>query len=330
MGGEGSRASHEANSRDTTSRDTARRDARRPSGADGLLGRAHRSGRPSPTRRRPPHGPPRRPRHRRAPGPPGRRRPRHAGHGHHLHRLLRRPGHRPGLAVRRHPPGHRRHRVAPHRGRPDPAAGRPQPLHRRPLQRPARRAPTACSRPTCWPTPPTSGPSAGACAPRSACGPTSAAATWCATPTAPSTCWRTTCGCRPGVSYLLENRAGVQAGLRRPVRPPEHPARRRLPRPAAASCCRRWRPTGVADPTVARAHARRSTTRPTSSTASWPTGWASPLVEGRDLFVDDDDRVYMRTIGGPAAGATSSTGGSTTCSSIPRCSTPTRRSACRG
>ena len=32
----------------------------------------------------------------------------------------------------------------------------------------------------------------------SACGPTSAAATSCATPTAPSTCSRTTCGCRPG------------------------------------------------------------------------------------------------------------------------------------
>ena len=133
----------------------------------------------------------------RAAGPPGPRRPRHPHDGHHVHRVLRRRGHRPGLAVRRDPPGHRRRRVAVGRGRAGAAPRRAQPLHRRPLQRPARssrdgvvpgRAARRIGRTT-------------ARVPRrrtrpSACGPTSAAATSCATPTARCTCSRTTCGCR--------------------------------------------------------------------------------------------------------------------------------------
>ena len=42
-----------------------------------------------------------------AAGPAGRGGDRHPHDGHHVHRLLRRLQHRPGLAVRRHPPGHR-------------------------------------------------------------------------------------------------------------------------------------------------------------------------------------------------------------------------------
>ena len=93
--------------------------------------------------------------------------------------------------------------------------------------------------------------------------------------------------------------AHLQAGLRRPVRAPEHPAGRRLHRRAAQAA-------GLARAAARRRAARASscsprasTTRPTSSTASWPSGWALELVEGRDLFVADDDCVYMRTIDGP-------------------------------
>ena len=54
------------------------------------------------------------------------------------------------------------------------------------------------------------------------------------------------------------------------------------------------------------------------------------LVEGRDLVVDDDDVVSMRTIDGLAAGRRHLPPRSTTCSSTPRRSGPTRCSACPG
>ena len=53
-----------------------------------------------------------------------------------------------------------------------------------------------------------------------------------------------------GVSYMLENRADLQAGLRRPVRAPEHPARRRLHRRAVQAAVVARAATGRADPTV--------------------------------------------------------------------------------
>ena len=153
-----------------------------------------------------------------------------------------------------------------------------------------------------------------------------AAATSCATPTARCTCSRTTCACRRGVSYMLENRADLEAGVRRPVRPPEHPAGRRVHRRAQRLLVS-LAPDGVARPDDRRAHARASTTPPTSSTRSSPSGWASSSSRARDLVVGDDDCVYMRTIDGLRARSTSSTGASTTCSSTRRCSGPTRRSA---
>ena len=53
-------------------------------------------------------------------------------------------------------------------------------------------------------------------------------------------------------------------------------------RPALhSSCCRRGR-----------------TTRPTSSTASWPATWASSWSSGQDLFVHDD-KVFLKTTRGP-------------------------------
>ena len=50
-------------------------------------------------------------------------------------RVLRRHRHRPGVAVRCHPASDRGHRVGPRRARARPAAGGAQPLHRRRLQR---------------------------------------------------------------------------------------------------------------------------------------------------------------------------------------------------
>ena len=40
------------------------------------------------------------------------------------------------------------------------------------------------------------------------------------------------------------------------------------------------------------------TTRPISSTASWPGTWASSWCSGQDLFVHDD-KVYLKTTHGP-------------------------------
>ena len=91
-------------------------------------------------------------RRRRAAGPPERGGGRHPDDGHHVHRLLRGVEHRPGLAVRRHPPDHRGRRVARRRARAGAAAAGAQHVHRRRLQRPPRASPTASSRPTSWTT----------------------------------------------------------------------------------------------------------------------------------------------------------------------------------
>ena len=101
-----------------------------------------------------------------------------------------------------------------------------------------------------------------------------------------------------GVSYMLENRLISKRAFADLFQRQQHPARRRLHRRAARAAAASLAPD-VESPRRRGAHARASTTRPTSSTPSSPSGWASTLVEGRDLFVDDDDCVYMRTIAGP-------------------------------
>jgi uncharacterized circularly permuted ATP-grasp superfamily protein len=53
------------------------------------------------------------------------------------------------------------------------------------------------------------------------------------------------------------------------------------------------------------------------------------LVEGRDLFVGDDDRLYMRTVAGPRQVDVVYRRIDDLCSTR-RASTPTRRSACQG
>ena len=75
---------------------------------------------------------------------------RHPHDGHHVHRLLRRREHRPGLAVRRHPAGHRR----PASGRRierglDAAAAARSTSSSTTSTTTSGSSPTACSRPTC-------------------------------------------------------------------------------------------------------------------------------------------------------------------------------------
>ena len=96
--------------------------------------------------------------------------------------------------------------------------------------------------------------------------------------------------------------AHLQAGLRRPVRAPEHPARST---PTPTSCSK----------LLVVARARRPSTDPyvvvltpgIYNSAYFEHSFLAQrmgveLVEGRDLVVGDDDCVYMRTIGGLAAG----------------------------
>ena len=127
--------------------------------------------------------------------------------------------------------------------------------------------------------------------------PRRAAPTWSATPRASSWCWRTTAARPSGVSYVLENRVVMKKVFPqlfqhcRVRRVEDYPQRLRdallsvaPPAPAtrrAWCCCRRGR-----------------TTRPTSSTASWPGTWASSWCSGQDLFVHDD-KVYLKTTRGP-------------------------------
>ena len=330
------RASRTANSRDTggseTSPHVTRRPHRRPGpdrrpgrGGD-ALGRAAAARRAAAPSRRPARRPPREPGGGRAGRPAGRGRPGHAGHGCHVHRLLRRPGHRPGVAVRRHPPGDRRHRVASHRGGPRPAPPGPQPVHRRPVQRPAgdrrRRVPGRAAgdasnfRPECVGVRPAYG------------------------------VWAHISGSDlvrddDGRVYVLEDNLQVpvgrqlparepprvQAGVRRPVRPPEHPTGRRLPRPALHAA-RLARPRRGGRPDGRRAHPRRLQLGLLRARLPRPPDGV-PLVEGRDLFVRADVvRLHAHGRAGPSR-STSSTAGSTTCSSTPTSCTPTRPSACR-
>ena len=83
--------------------------------------------------------------------------------------------------------------------------------------------------------------------------------------------------------------ADLQAGVRRPVRAPEHPAGRRLPRRAAPRCWRRCAPdAGASTPTVV------VLTPGIYNSAYFEHSFLAqrmgvPLVEGRDLFVGADD-----------------------------------------
>ena len=100
-----------------------------------------------------------------------------------------------------------------------------------------------------------------------------------------------------GVSYVLENRAVAKRAF------PELFARQsiapgRLVHRGAVQAARVARPRGRRPTRTSPCSRRASSTRRTSSTRSSPSGWAPTLVEGSDLVVSDDDRVFMRTIDG--------------------------------
>ena len=156
---------------------------------------------------------------------------------------------------------------------------RAQPVHRRHLQRAAghrrRRVPGRAARRTR----PTSARSAAACTRRSACGRTSAAAISCATTTATMYVLEDNLRVPSGVSYVLENRADRQAGVRRPVRSSRASCPSTATPTSSTSCWRRSRPTASASRRSSCSR-RASTTRRTSSTRSSPSGWGAELVEG--------------------------------------------------
>ena len=239
---------------------------------------------------------PRRARARRAARPAGGGDGRHPDDGHHVHRVLRRPRHRPGVAVRRHSPCHRGAGVDAHRPRARAAPRRPQPLHRRHLQRPAGRSPTACSPASCSTSRPTSVPSARACGRASACGRTSPGPISSATPTARCTCSRTTCASRPASATCW--RTGRSASGRSPRCSPASASPRSTPTPRSCpSCSCRSPPRTSANPSVV------VLTPGIFNSAYFEHSFlaqrmGATLVEGSDLVVSDDDRVFMRTIDG--------------------------------
>ena len=195
------------------------------------MGRAAGGRRFGPSGGRVPRGPPARAGPGRAAGASGPSRPRHPHDGHHVHGVLRRQGHRPGVAVRRHPPRDRRGGVAGGRSRSGAAHVGVEPLHRRPLQRPGgrarRRVPGRAAREL---------GQLPARVPRRASG---------LRRVGPRLRQRPRPGRgrhplrprgQPPRPVGRELRAGepadLEAGLRRPVRAPEHPPRRRLHRRA--------------------------------------------------------------------------------------------------
>ena len=233
-------------------------------------------------------------------GPPGPGRPRHPHHGHHVHRVLRRRGHRPHLADGRDPPRHRRRRVADDRGRAHPAPRRPEPLHRRPLQRPGHRARRRRSRPRCSPDRSTTD--------RSAVGVHPPLGVWAhisgsdLVRDADGTMYVLEDNLRvpSGVSYLLENRliskrAFADLFQRHSILPVDGYTDELHKLLASLA------PPDVESPRLA------VLTPGIYNSAYFEHSFlaqrmGATLVEGRDLFVADDDHVYMRTIDGPAAG----------------------------
>ena len=155
----------------------------------------------------------------------------------------------------------------------------------------------------------------------SACGRTSAAATWCATPTARCTCSRTTCACPAGVSYMLENRA-----ISKRVFADLFAQQSILPVDSYTDELNRMlvsiAPDGVSQPDHRGADARHLQLRvlralvPRAADGCGARRGCRPGRRRRRL------RVHAHA-SAAASACTSSTGASTTCSSTPRCSGPT-------
>ena len=198
-------------------------------------------------------------------------------------RCTARAGHRPAVAVRHRAARAGSLRVGPDRGGPAAAADRVEPLPRRRLRatadprgrrraggpdpglgqlpRGVRRHPTAAT----------------------TCGPTSAAATWSATPTAPCTCSRTTSGCPrgcPTCSRTARSPSGCSATCSNGTA-----SCRSTPTPTGCTASSR-RSARVEDPVVA------VLTPGIYNSAYFEHSFLAramgvPLVEGRDMFVDE-------------------------------------------
>ena len=220
-----------------------------------------------------------------SPPPRRRRRTRSAGARHHLHGLFRRHGDRPHPALRPDPPRDHRRGMADSGSRRHPARARPQPVPARRLPRPAKSSTTASS-------------------PRElVLGNAATARRWSASRRRsalrarrrhrhhPRRRWRIpgAGGQRPhafGVGYVVENRHHEAARSVRPDGQAASPKCRRLWPATAARDDRDRRP---AVPAIRRSCCcpPASSTPPISSTSSWRATWASPLVVGQDLFVED-------------------------------------------
>ena len=116
---------------------------------------------------------------------------------------------------------------------------------------------------------------------------------------ASSSCSKTTCARRPASRTWSRTGACSSGSGRRSSRATTC-GRWRATRRTCSTCCARSRRRRRGRADRGAAHARASTTRPTSSTRSWPRRWASSWCEGSDLFVDDGT-VFMRTTQGRSA-----------------------------
>ena len=261
--------------------------------------------------------------------PPGRGRRRHPHDGHHVHGVLRRHRHRPGVAVRRHPAGHRGRPS----GRASSAASSSASIA---LNRfiddlyndqqivadgvfPADLLDDSANfRPECRGVHPQFGVWAhisGSDLVRDADGTMYVLEDNLRVPS--------------GVSYVLENRAVSKRAFAEVfARQSDRPGRL-LHRRARTSCSCSLAPDDVADPSVA-----------VLTPGHLQLGLLRALVprpaDGRDARRGRRPRGRATTTASTCARSTassrstSSTGASTTCSSTPRCSAPTRRSACPG
>ena len=223
----------------------------------------------------------------------------HQVDGHHLHRLFRRRHDRPRLALRHpaaHDPGQRNGD-----GVREGLAQRVTALNASsPISTASSTSlPTACSRARYWNSRRTSARSASACAARRYLG------AYLRLGSGARRRRQVLCARRQparAVGRVLHGRepAGLQAGVSRAVRAARDPAGGRLP---AASCSMRWhalspRRTDVT-PERRGAHAghlQLGVLR--ACLAGRPDGRRAGR-RARDLFVDDDDCVYARTIFGP-------------------------------
>ena len=249
--------------------------------------------------------------------------------GDHVHRVLRRAEHRPGLAVRPHPARSSRPTSGPRSSAASSSACAPSTCSSTTSTTSSGSSPTGCSRPSCSTDSANYRPECQGVHPKFGV-------------------WAHISGSdlvrdddgddvrargQPARAVGRELRPGEprrrQAGVRRGVRPAEHPPRRRLHRRAQqAADVARARRRG--EPVDRRAHAGHLQLGLLRALVPRPADGRRARRGQPTSSVGDDDRVYMRTIDGLERGRRRSTAGSTTCSSTPRRSVPTRRSACPG